>query len=415
MTEHARATPSPSRTTLAVLALGYLLLRAINLLELALAAQSQAASGAANPLGRPSDYFVHTETPASPGVLEVLTNWDGQWYERIATEGYPTGPQNQSPNDAWAWAFPPAFPMAARAVMRLTGMDFTLSAVTLNLLLGAAATLLLFLLFRHGVSDPLAVVAALLVGAFPSAPLFTLSFSEPLALLLLVAAMLSVVTHRHWWTIPLVFALALTRPVAAPLAAVLILHWWNHHRPAPSRGANRTDTAALGLGTLAALASPWLWGMVSGLFLSGTGPASSAGVDRTASIIHRFDFGWLGAIERSAGFGTLLLFLALVAGVLGCASLTAIQLRLPPEIVVWGVSYVAFILLVTPLHTAIVRYLLLAAPLLVAIPVRALGWRRLAGAAFFVLLLGASLWVQWLWIRYIYVLDPAPALRPFAA
>src|ERR1017187_1237760 len=32
--------------------------------------------------------YQFTAHPASPGYLALITNWDGQWYERIATLGY---------------------------------------------------------------------------------------------------------------------------------------------------------------------------------------------------------------------------------------------------------------------------------------------------------------------------------------
>src|SRR5690348_312046 len=78
------------RRVVVVLSLGYLAIRLLNLLELWMASQTQQPTGSPNPLGAPTTYFVHTETPASPGLSGVLANWDGQWYERIATDGYPT-------------------------------------------------------------------------------------------------------------------------------------------------------------------------------------------------------------------------------------------------------------------------------------------------------------------------------------
>jgi hypothetical protein len=363
-------------------------------------------------MGSPTQYFVHTATPASPGLLGVLTNWDGQWYERIAVDGYPSGVDVRSPNDAWAWAFPPAFPIATRAVMAATGTHFVASAVTLNLVLGAIATLLVFHLFRRVVGDSTAVLAALLVNAFPSAPIFMLAFSEPMALALLLGVLLAVVRHRHWLTIPLVAALALTRPVAAPLAAVMVLHWWTHRRSTYGREGTRARVA-IGAATVLCVASPWLWGFLSSALGAPSTPTS--GADRTASIVRAFDFGWFGAIERAAGPVVLALFVALVTSTLALTAMSARRLGLPGELIAWGVSYIAFVLLVTPLHPAMLRYLLLAAPFLVALPLRLVELPRPVRVLALLLVAAGSLWLQWFWIRYVYILDPAPALLPFAA
>jgi hypothetical protein len=79
------------------------------------------------------------------------------------------------------------------------------------------------------------------------------------------------------------------------------------------------------------------------------------------------------------------------------------------------VSYVPFVLLVTPLHPAMLRYLLLAAPFLVALPLRLVELPRPVRVLTLLLVAAGSLWLQWFWIRYVYILDPAPALLPFAA
>jgi hypothetical protein len=38
---------------------------------------------------------------------------------------------------------------------------------------------------------------------------------------------------------------------------------------------------------------------------------------------------------------------------------------------------------------------------------------RSAGLVTFAVLTAAALWTQWFWIRYLYILDPAPALLPW--
>jgi hypothetical protein len=108
--------------------------------------------------------------------------------------------------------------------------------------------------------------------------------------------------------------------------------------------------------------------------------------------------------------------LVLVTGlVLVVAGLGVRRLGLPPELVLWGATYVLFVLTVTPLHPAVVRYLLLATPLLAVVPVYAAATRRTVGVMAALALITVGLSLQWVWIRYLYILDPAPALLPFAA
>lgn len=403
-----------------ILAVGYLTVRAVNVWELWFASSAQAASGPANPLGNPSEYYVHTATPASPGLGSLLTNWDGQWYERIAVDGYPTGAESRSANDAWTWAFPPLFPMLARLVMAVTGLGFPLASVVLNLVLGGVATALLYGLLRTSLSTGLATAGALSLSAFISAPLFGLAYSEPAALVLLLVALRAMLAQRYAASLLAVILLAFTRPIAVPLAAVFAVHWWLRWRSRRTSDLGPGTHAILVANTLAALASPFLWNAVATVRF---GSAASAveqpespmsGVARTSSMISTFEFGWLGGVWRIAGLAGALLVVLVAALTLALAVTASRRLSLPVELPVWGVTYTAFVLLVTPPTPGLIRYLLLATPLLVALHVVPLVWRkRRAGLAVFGLIWAVGLWSQWFWIRYLYILDPGPAQLPW--
>src|SRR5665811_213613 len=64
--------------------------------------------------------YQFTAHPASPGYLALITNWDGQWYERIATLGYhlpAVGAGASVANDAlWTYNFLPGFPVVVGAL-----------------------------------------------------------------------------------------------------------------------------------------------------------------------------------------------------------------------------------------------------------------------------------------------------------
>jgi hypothetical protein len=417
----AGAQQSRRRWKVAVsLAIGYLCVRALNFWELWFASSAQAASGPANPLGNPSEYFVHTPTPASPGLGNMLTNWDGQWYERIAVDGYPTGPESRSANDAWTWAFPPLFPMLVRLVMAVTRLGFPVASVVLNLVLGGVATALLYGLLRASLSTTVAAVGALSLSVFMSAPLFGLAYSEPVALVLLLVAVRATLAQRYTASLLAVILLAFTRPIAVPLTAVFAVHWWLRWRSRRTSHLGPGTHLILAANTVAALASPFLWNAVATVRF---GSAAStveqsdnplSGVARTTSMISTFEFGWLGGVWRIAG-ATGVLLVILVAGLtLGLAVTASKRLSLPLELPVWGVTYTGFVLLVTPPTPGLIRYLLLAGPLLVTLHVVPLVWRKgPAGVVVFGVITAVGLWSQWFWIRYLYILDPAPALLPW--
>src|SRR5664280_2245225 len=89
--------------------------------------------------------------PASPGYLGLITNWDGQWYERIATLGYHLpGPAGSGAKDTlWTYAFLPGFPAVVSAMMALPGLSFAVCVTLVNLVAGAAAMVVMFALVER--------------------------------------------------------------------------------------------------------------------------------------------------------------------------------------------------------------------------------------------------------------------------
>ena len=93
----------------------FLATRCLNALAIALASSRQIALDQSTIDG----LFVHTPTPADPGYWAIITNWDGQWYESIAQDGYQTSTAGDPKAGAqlWAWAFPPLFPLLVHALL----------------------------------------------------------------------------------------------------------------------------------------------------------------------------------------------------------------------------------------------------------------------------------------------------------
>ncbi|MBC7640590.1 MAG: hypothetical protein H7231_12525 [Rhodoferax sp.] len=102
---------------------------------------------------------------AHSGYFDMARLWDAQWYQIIATTGYPlplpidaTGAVQQNP-----WAFFPGFPYTVRAVMALTSLPFSPAAVLLNVVLGAGAVVVLLRLLQRVAGRRAAVGAVVLV------------------------------------------------------------------------------------------------------------------------------------------------------------------------------------------------------------------------------------------------------------
>src|SRR5690348_13176941 len=68
----------------------FVVVRLVDAVALTLAARSQFALDSTKwvaRVGPDPSYFIYRDSPASPGYWTVITNWDGQWYWKIAAEG----------------------------------------------------------------------------------------------------------------------------------------------------------------------------------------------------------------------------------------------------------------------------------------------------------------------------------------
>ena len=187
-------------------------------------------------------YHLNYPSTAAPGYGAVASNWDGQWYQLIATSGYPrelpvTADGRVSMN---SWAFYPLYPFTVGALMRLTSLGFTTVAPTLSLLLGAAATVALYRLLTSTVSRFTACATTLAMCTFMSAPALQLAYTESLALLLTCICLIQLRAAATPFSPVAVLALALCRPIALALVPVVAVHWLSRHRDRADRAFSST-------------------------------------------------------------------------------------------------------------------------------------------------------------------------------
>ncbi|WP_211253441.1 hypothetical protein [Knoellia subterranea] len=308
-----------------------------------------------------------------PTVGDLIGLWDGEWYETVATQGYPvplpadpvTGRLTYS-----AWAFYPLFPFLVRPLMAL-GIPFTVGAVGLNVVLGGVAALLVWALFRHGLhAEPqpgrqrLALVAACLWCFYPATGVMLKPYTEPLAVVLVAASLLYLMRRRYAVVALLALPLGLTRGVAAAMGCAALIHLVVRVREdraagvAPLRGQRLSAAVMLVVTGLSGIAWPVFAGVVSGIPTAffqvqeawGQKPASGP-------FVLWLDWAWsahglLGVVVLVALCGT---YLALILGRHGR--------WIPVEVRAWAVAYPLYLFAVVRPITSMWRFLLLDFPI----------------------------------------------------
>lgn len=301
--------------------------------------------------------------PDSPGYLGVITNWDGQWYERLATTGYhlPAAGDLHGTDALRAFAFPPLFPMVVGAVMTVTGLGFGVSVTIVNLAAGGTAMVVMFALVERTAGRFAAGVVVLFTNSFVAAPLFQAAYSESISLLLVCTALLLIARRRYGWAVAAVVLLSLTRLVTPPLAVVVIVHAFFRWRCREEDPIRRGEIVRMAVLAAVSAASVSLWSTITNAITSGV---KATGADRgnVSSALVAGRFGWFTNAYEHIGW----------IGVVGVALLVVLflALALSPLTRTWGVEvrtwfavYPIYLLFVAGVHAGVLRYLLLAFPL----------------------------------------------------
>lgn len=246
-----RAIPAWVRHPAALAVAGFLLIRTIGLLALALSPER-----------------------ASRPLIEVLGIWDGGWYVRIAEDGYADHLDLSEPatdQSTGSLAFFPVYPMLIRVISGLTGLDPRWAGVVISLTAGAVAAAGIAVLARDWAGDRAGVLAALLWACAPMAVVSTLVYAEALFTALVVWTFVAL--RREFWLLAggLGAVAGMTRPTGVALGAAVAAYaawtWWHSSRAAPgpgsagAPGSSGPGVVALAAGALALAGTPvfWLW------------------------------------------------------------------------------------------------------------------------------------------------------------
>jgi hypothetical protein len=328
------------------------------------------------------------------GYLEIANNWDGTWYQRVATEGYP----DRLPYDATGavapntWAFYPLFPRLVSYLMQLTDLSWTAAATVVALACSAGAVVVIRSLLARLAGPTVAIWAVALFCFFPAAAVLQLPYAESTAILLLASVFWMLQRRRYLTAVPLLLLVGLARPIAVPLAAVLMLHLlrelWATRRPA--------DCLRPLVATAAAALAAVEWPLIA-WYRTGVRDAYTLTMAawRTPRRVVPFR-PWWDASQLFLGhvLGPILL-LSAVAGLAWWIARPSARV-IGPELRAWCACYAVYLLAVLDSFTSLPRYLLPMFPLgaLLVASSRSRAFRLALSAGFAVLLV---IWMLAVW------------------
>lgn len=289
---------------------------------------------------------------------EILTKWDGSHYVAIVRDGYA---RDLPDNGQTTLAFFPGYPLLARLVQAVTPFGPRTSAIVVNVVCAAAATVLFAHLARVLTDHETALRATALFAFFPGTFVFGMAYSEGLFILAAIACLLCLHTGR--W--PLAGVACAVAVVTRPTGLILL-----------GCCAFAAAAAIFRRRDLRALTAP-IGGMLGfaawSLFLERhTGDALAWNDARAAGWDQGIDFGRF-TLERAetvlnnplADVNALASML-MVATVLVCAGLwIASRWRPPAVIALYAFGLIASGLLSSGVDLT-ARYVLTAFPLLIA-------------------------------------------------
>ncbi|HEX3048257.1 MAG TPA: mannosyltransferase family protein [Bacillota bacterium] len=119
-------------------------------------------------------------------ILKYLTNWDGEWYLKIAANGY----------DTQSAAFFPLFPLTIRFLHNF-GLNQTIAAILVANLALLGVVIVFYRLLKLDYPEEISVNATWYLMLFPTSLYFTASYTEPLFLMMVLIAFYN--ARRERW------------------------------------------------------------------------------------------------------------------------------------------------------------------------------------------------------------------------
>lgn len=157
-------------------------------------------------------------------LSQILSKWDGDWYLRIVTDGYPASVTRGDGDLAKSTlAFFPGYPAVVRAADFVLPSGPRTAGIVVNLVCAAAASVVLWFFVRKLTDADVANRATALWVFFPGSFVLSLVYSEGLFLLSAIGCLL-LLHSRRWPVAGLVCAVATaTRPTGLVVLACCAL------------------------------------------------------------------------------------------------------------------------------------------------------------------------------------------------
>src|SRR6202140_676149 len=152
-----------------------------------------------------------------------LLRWDSEWYKIIAFEGYK---YDGDPGLRQTVVFYPLYSILCRLVSEVLRIDVVDAMLLVANLAAVTAVLLLFKLVRERFDDRTALATVAMISFFPSSVFLSAGYTEPLALLLMVAFFLAVARGRLLAAAMLAGLAVATRSSGIVLLPVLLWELW---------------------------------------------------------------------------------------------------------------------------------------------------------------------------------------------
>jgi hypothetical protein len=169
-------------------------------------------------------------------LFDPWQNWDGQWFLRIAQNGYY--------RDDASTAFLPGYPWLIRGVSIFFGGDTLIAGCVIAWSAFAAALYVLWKLLSEEYGDELALSSLILLITFPTAFYFHAVYTESVFLLLVVVSMWAARKGRFVLAALAALAASLTRWTGFVIAPALLVEAWTQAL-AKERGGPVPDFRAL--------------------------------------------------------------------------------------------------------------------------------------------------------------------------
>jgi hypothetical protein len=324
---------------------------------------------------------------------DALVRWDAIHYASIVSDGYPLALPLSRDGAVLAnpWAFFPAFPLTAGALVHALGLPFEIAAITINVIAGAITAVLLARLVSAFADDNTALRAVAIWAALPTAFVLQVPYAESIYLLFAAGFLVALISGRDGLAALLLAGAGLSRGVLVPLAAAAGV------RVLAQVVRQRRVTPPIAALAASAAVSPFVWILIAGV---ATGRMDAYAATQRA---WGFSSDW-GAMARdwmtlaSREGASLLIHPTIVTLLLTLVLTTIVCARreIPLSIKVYGVTAAALLMALAQPGAvgfgSMPRFAfgLLTLPIALAIVVRR-GWLL---APFLVL----STWLQYQWI-----------------